>query len=88
LTIVGSKLCDMSGFDLVREIRCFSRVPILFLSDDQDDFSVVKAVNIGVDRYMTKPIHLPVLASYAESLLRRIQVIEHHNLRFVKAKKT
>ena len=73
LIVIGAELNDMSGFDLTKQIRCFSEVPIIFLLNEYDEPEViVKASSMGIDRCMAKPISQPVFIAYVESLMRRI----------------
>jgi DNA-binding response OmpR family regulator len=73
LIVIGTELNDMSGFDLIKQIRRFSEVPIIFLLNEDDEPEViVKASSMGIDRCMAKPISQPVFIAYVESLMRRI----------------
>lgn len=72
LVIIGSELCDMSGFELIKRVRHFSEVPILFLSGDDSGQEIVKAYSMGIDRFMSKPIRQPMFIAYIRSLLTRV----------------
>ena len=72
LVIIGSELCDMSGFELIKRIRHFSEVPILFLSNDNSNTEIVKAYSMGIDRFISKPIRQPMFVAYVMSLLTRV----------------
>lgn len=72
LVIIGSELCDMSGFELIKRVRHFSEVPILFLSGDDSGREIVKAYSMGIDRFMSKPIRQPMFIAYVRSLLTRV----------------
>ncbi len=64
-------LPDMSGLEVLREIRLFSEVPIIILSV-QDDFEViVQALDTGADDYVTKPFEPKELSARISVCLRR-----------------
>lgn len=71
LLVLDVNLPDGSGFDLVKEIRDVSDLPIIFLTarDDQDD--IIEGLKIGGDDYITKPFSLKVLSLKIDSILAR-----------------
>lgn len=71
LAILDVMLPDGSGFDLCREIRQQSNMPILFLTSRDDELDIVKGLDGGGDDYVTKPFQLRVLLSRVKALLRR-----------------
>ena len=64
-------LPDMSGFDLCKEIRKTSNVPILFLTARVDEIDKVVGLEIGGDDYMTKPFSPRELSARVKAILRR-----------------
>lgn len=71
LVVLDVMLPDGSGFDLCREIRKQSNVPVLFLTSRDDELDIVKGLDGGGDDYVTKPFRLRVLLSRIKALLRR-----------------
>lgn len=64
-------LPDMEGLEVCREIRKWSRVPILVLSARHRDDEKVELLDAGADDYMTKPFSTHELKARVRALLRR-----------------
>ena len=64
-------LPDMEGLSVCREIRKWSRVPILVLSARHRDDEKVDLLDAGADDYMTKPFSTAELKARVRALLRR-----------------
>ena len=64
-------LPDMEGLAVCREIRKWSRVPILVLSARHRDDEKVELLDAGADDYMTKPFSTAELKARVRALLRR-----------------
>lgn len=71
LLILDVSLPDGTGFDVCREVRKTSQVPILFLTASDEEVNVIMGLDIGGDDYITKPFKLGVLLSRVNALLRR-----------------
>jgi two-component system KDP operon response regulator KdpE len=66
---------EMSGFDVLKELRLFSDVPVVMLTAKDDEIDKVMGLNLGADDYITKPFgHLELLAR-VKAVLRRAQGI-------------
>ena len=61
LVILDVSLPDGIGFDLCRDIRQTSKVPIIFLTAADEEADIVMGLDIGGDDYITKPFKLAVL---------------------------
>jgi DNA-binding response OmpR family regulator len=72
----------MSGFDVLREIRLHSQVPVLFLTARQTDANVVRGLNLGADDYVQKPFSLIALLARIRAILRRTGVASSGPLTF------
>jgi DNA-binding response OmpR family regulator len=57
LVLLDLRLPGLSGFEVCREIRKFSEVPIIIVSAQQDSHDVVAGLELGADDYMTKPFN-------------------------------
>jgi two-component system catabolic regulation response regulator CreB len=63
----------MDGFQVLKEIRKFSNVPVIMLTARADELSKVTGLERGADDYVTKPFsHLELLAR-VRTVLRRVQ---------------
>lgn len=71
LIVLDINLQDGSGFDLCRDIRRNSDVPILFLSARSSDDDKIAAYAVGGDDYIQKPCALSVLSAKIKAMLRR-----------------
>ncbi|HEX3025941.1 MAG TPA: response regulator transcription factor [Clostridia bacterium] len=71
LVVLDITLPDGTGFDLCRQIRGQSTVPILFLTACDEETDVVMGLDMGGDEYITKPFRLRELLSRINALLRR-----------------
>lgn len=71
LVILDIMMPEMDGWDVCREIRRFSNVPIIMLTAREQEEDVVKGLRLGADDYMTKPFGEEELLARMEALLRR-----------------
>ena len=72
--ILDIGLPDISGFDVLKQMRLFSDVPILILSAKNDETDIVRGLEWGADDFLTKPFkHLELLA-------RLNAIIKRHRL--------
>lgn len=62
---------DMDGWELCREIRKFSDVPIIMLTAREQQEDIIKGLNLGADDYTTKPFNEEELLARMKALLRR-----------------
>jgi two-component system KDP operon response regulator KdpE len=69
--IADLSLPDMDGTDMIRELRAWSRVPVIVLSGRSREEDKVKALDAGADDYLTKPFGLPELMARIRAHLRR-----------------
>lgn len=68
---LGSENSSDSGFDLCRELRLKTQIPILFISARSSDDDKIIALNIGGDDYIQKPYSLGVLLAKVKAVLKR-----------------
>jgi two-component system response regulator VicR len=76
IVIIDLGLPDISGFDVLKEIRTFSKVPILILTVRGEEADIVKGLEWGADDYMTKPFRQLELLSRIRALTRRAGSID------------
>lgn len=73
LVVLDVGLPDVLGFDLCREIRRTSNLPIIFLTARGGEVDRVVGLEIGGDDYMIKPFSPRELSARVKAVLRRIQ---------------
>jgi len=71
LAVLDVMLPSLDGFEITREIRKQSRIPIVMLTARADATDVVVGLELGADDYVTKPFDMPVLVARCRSVLRR-----------------
>lgn len=64
-------LPDLGGLDVLRKIRQVSTVPVIVLTARADERSVVRALRLGADDYLAKPVRLHELLARMDAVLRR-----------------
>jgi two-component system response regulator MtrA len=71
LVVLDLMLPGMSGFDVCRELRRRSRVPIVILTARTATADLVTGLELGADDYITKPLDGPELLARTRAVLRR-----------------
>ncbi len=71
IIILEVDLPDIDGFDVLRQIRMFSEVPIVFLTERGDEKDIIRGLEGGADDYIVKPFSAPELLARAGAALRR-----------------
>ncbi|MEK6556306.1 MAG: response regulator transcription factor [Bdellovibrionota bacterium] len=71
LIILDHGLPDKNGIEILKELRAWSKIPVIFLTVRDDDTTKVEALDNGADDYLTKPFSVP-------ELLARIRVALRH----------
>lgn len=72
LGIVDVGLPDINGFDLFREIRAYSSLPVIFLTARTAEIDRVVGLELGADDYVPKPFSPRELCARVRSVLRRV----------------
>jgi two-component system KDP operon response regulator KdpE len=71
LVLLDIAMPRMDGWEVCRRIREMCEIPIIMVSVNGQKSDLVKAFNLGVDDYITKPIHFPELVARVQAVLRR-----------------
>lgn len=71
LILLDINLPDMTGFELCRELRRVSTVPVIFASARTSETDRVTGFDIGGDDYLPKPYSMKELLSRVNALIRR-----------------
>ena len=73
LVILDLGLPDKDGFAVLSEIRAWTSVPVIILSVRESEDSIVKALDLGADDYITKPFNSKELIARIRANIRRVQ---------------
>ena len=76
VALVDLMLPGKDGFELCREIRKTSDLPIIVVSARSDTHDVVAGLEAGADDYVTKPFQVKELTARIRSLLRRVRTAD------------
>ena len=71
LLLLDVTLPDGTGFDISKEVRKTSAVPIIYLTASDGEISIIRGLDMGGDDYITKPFKLGEVLSRINALLRR-----------------
>lgn len=80
LILLDVNLPDMDGFELFKEIKKIKDIPIIFLTVNDLEVSVVRGLDMGADDYITKPFKARELVSRIKNVLRRVNNNQDNNL--------
>ena len=80
LVILDVMMPKMDGWQVVREIRQYSKVPIIMLTAKGDERDELLGFDLGVDEYITKPFSPKILVARVEAILRRTNAKDEDSL--------
>ena len=80
LIILDVMMPKMDGFEVCREIRQTSQVPIIMLTAKGDERDELQGFQLGVDEYITKPFSPKILVARVEAVLRRTNQLEESQI--------
>nr|WP_277935346.1 response regulator transcription factor [Parablautia muri] len=81
LIILDVMMPKMDGWEVCREVRQYSKVPIIMLTAKSDERDELQGFQLGVDEYISKPFSPKILVARVEAILRRTnQLIKEENL--------
>ena len=70
----------MDGWQVCREIRAYSKVPIIMLTAKSDERDELQGFDLGVDEYITKPFSPKILVARVEAILRRSNLLPNEDI--------
>jgi two-component system, OmpR family, response regulator CpxR len=71
IVVLDVMLPGLNGFDVLRQIRTLSKIPVLMLTARGDDIERIVGLEIGADDYLAKPFNPRELAARIRAILRR-----------------
>lgn len=71
LVICDVMMPKIDGFEVVKEIRQYSQVPIIMLTAKGEESDELNGFDLGVDEYIAKPFSPKILVARVEAILRR-----------------
>ena len=75
LVILDVMMPKMDGWQVCREIRQYSKVPIIMLTARSDERDELLGLELGVDEYISKPFSPKILVARVEAILRRTNTL-------------
>lgn len=77
IILLELEMPDVSGLTICQNIRNISSVPVIFLTDNNEDIKKILALEYGADDYLVKPFNILELKARMKAILRRVnKVIE------------
>lgn len=70
IILLDCNLPDGTGFELCKEVRSYSNVPIIMLTARDTELDEIKALELGVNDYLSKPFSLGVLKARMKRILQ------------------
>lgn len=80
LVILDVMMPKMDGWQVCREIRAYSKVPIIMLTAKADEKDELLGFELGVDEYISKPFSPKILVARVEAILRRTSQVSAEDL--------
>ncbi len=71
IIILDIAMPGKDGFEITRELRTWSKIPIIILSVRDDERDKIKALDLGADDYLVKPFGIGELLARIRAVLRR-----------------
>ena len=76
LIILDVMMPKMDGWQVCREIRKHSKVPIIMLTAKGEESDELQGFDLGVDEYISKPFSTKILVARVEAILRRTNAVK------------
>ena len=80
LILLDVMMPKMDGWQVCREIRAYSKVPIIMLTAKSDERDELQGFDLGVDEYITKPFSPKILVARVEAILRRSNLLTSEDI--------
>jgi len=76
LIILDVMMPKMDGYQVLKEIRMSSKIPIIMLTAKSTEYDELQGFDKGADEYISKPFSPKILVARVEALLRRSNLLE------------
>ena len=80
LAIVDVMMPKMDGWEVLKTIRKYSRVPVIMLTARSEERDELQGFSLGVDEYISKPFSPKILVARVDAILRRSNVASTENM--------
>lgn len=80
LIILDVMMPKMDGWEVCREVRRYSKVPIIMLTAKSDERDELQGFQLGVDEYISKPFSPKILVARVEAILRRTNQLDEEEI--------
>ena len=75
LVILDVMMPKMDGWEVLKEIREYSKTPVIMLTAKGDERDELKGFEVGADEYISKPFSPKILVARVDALLRRSNLL-------------
>lgn len=82
MILLDINLGDGCGYNLCRQIREETQVPIIFVSCQTEEENILLGLNVGGDDFICKPYSLPILQAKVKAVLRRFSARDERIISF------
>lgn len=80
LIILDVMMPKIDGWQVCKEIRQYSKVPIIMLTAKGEEHDELQGFDLGVDEYVSKPFSPKILVARVNAILRRTNVLDDEKL--------
>lgn len=80
LVLLDVMMPKMDGWEVLKTIRKYSRVPVIMLTARSEERDELQGFSLGVDEYISKPFSPKILVARVDAILRRTNVVSNENL--------
>ncbi|HAL32540.1 MAG TPA: DNA-binding response regulator, partial [Lachnospiraceae bacterium] len=75
LVILDVMMPVMDGYEALKEIRQYSKVPVIMLTAKSEERDELQGFDLGADEYISKPFSPNILVARVDAILRRVEAI-------------
>lgn len=80
LIILDVMMPKVDGWEVCREVRQYSKVPIIMLTAKSDERDELQGFQLGVDEYISKPFSPKILVARVEAIFRRTNQLDEEEI--------
>lgn len=84
IVLLDVMMPQMDGYEVCRQIRAMSKVPIIIVSARGDEFEKIMGLDIGADDYIVKPFSPREVMARVRAVLRRMEEAERQERKVLK----